>query len=119
MDIKYFRKEYDSDKFEFVLKEVKLALDHWWYIQLDSSIKFAFKKFDIKFPKYVIVQESDRYTCIFIVRNDIKNKNELLKWEQHYFSLFDELNAQARANSVIDEEDYNSEKYHKYEFKVI
>lgn len=102
METKFFLKDYSLDDKKYVLNEIELNKNNWFYVQVNASIRTTFLKYGVKFPKYVIFEELHGCTIIKVFRDDIENEKELLNWAQKYIFIKDELNIQAQANS--DEE---------------
>lgn len=112
---KYFRRAYDKDKMEFILTEIPLNRDNWYYAQIDATIRTSFLKFQCSLPKYVIIEEYDHHTIITIIRDTIKEK-DILKWYDKSLFIKCDLEIQAKCNSTNIEDDIN---WIKYEFKII
>ena len=51
--IEYYRKNHDTG----ILEHIPIDKDYIWWSQLDASIRFAFMKYDIELPKYVMVED--------------------------------------------------------------
>jgi hypothetical protein len=111
---KYYLEKYDGN--DFVLELQNLINENWWYAQLDSSIRFAFAKYNFPLPETVIVEKLSHYVIINIVRPNIYNIKDASIWKRKWLFVIDELNLQAKANSTTDED---SVDYIKYEFKLI
>lgn len=110
MKTKFYFRVFSHDIKEFVLKELPLNKDNWFYVEMDASIRTAFMKYGFSLPKYVIIEELSDFTNITIVRNDITNEKELSEWFGKHIFVQDELNIQARCNSTEDIE---------YKFNII
>lgn len=113
---KYFKQFFNKETSEFDLKEIPLGRDTWWYIQVDASIRYAFSKYNIPIPKYVVVEELSHYITFKIFRENIKNQKELREWNKKWIYVFDELKHQAECNSNLEKE---NEYWVKYEFKLL
>ena len=94
--IEYFKKGPDT---KYELKNVPLDKENMWFAQLDGSIRYAFMKYAIPLPKYVIVYFYTAYTEINIIRDYVSNISEAEKWLLHRTFVLDELQLQAEANS--------------------
>lgn len=113
---KYYKKYFDENKHDFVYEEIPLNKNNWWYVQVDASIRYAFLKHHIKLPRQVVIQFCSHYTYINIFRAPLNTISQIKKWEEKYLWVLDELEKQAKCNS-IDNED--SENWVKYEFKFL
>lgn len=114
---KYYKKYFDHDKKDFVYEEIPLNKENWWYVQVDASIRFAFLKYHFKLPRQVVITFNSHYTYINIFRAPINTINQLKRWEEKYLWVLDELNQQAKFNSIDKEDD--EENYVMYEFKLL
>lgn len=112
---KYFRNIYNSEICKFELEEIPLNRDNWWYVQLDSTIRYAFLKYNLQLPKYVVLDELKHRITINIFRSPIKNTKELLQWKEKFIYLLDELKLQAESNS----DEFDDEHWIIYEFKLM
>ena len=82
------------------------ATENWIFMQIDASIRFAFGKYNLPYPKFVFVNRNYkriREMTLTIVRENTKNIKEALYWNVMKMYVKDELDRQARSNS--DEED--------------
>lgn len=114
---KYYKKYFDQEKKDFVYEEILLNKENWWYVQVDASIRFVFLKYNFKLPRQVVITFTSHYTYINIFRAPLNTVSQLKKWDEKYLWVLDELNHQAKCNS-IDKEDDN-ENYLTYEFKLL
>ena len=112
---KYFRRTYDKDKMKFILTEIPLNRDNWYYVQIDATIRTSFFKHQCPLPKYVIIEELSHYTTINIIRDTVKEK-DILAWYDKSFFIKSELDIQAKCNSNEEED---TEDWIKYEFRII
>ena len=113
---KYFWKEYNKDKMEFELIEIPFNKENWFYVQIDATIRTAFLKYNFPLPPYVIVEKLTHYMTFYIVRDKIKNKKELLKWQEKCLCIKSDLDIQAKCNSTDEEDD---EDWVHFEFKIM
>ena len=104
LQTKYYKNLYNSKLGKFELIEIPLNKDNWWYVQLDASIRFAFMKYIGLIPEIVVIEQSTHYTNIKIIRPNFNNLEEVNIWLQKRLYIVDELNNQAKCNS-IDEGD--------------
>ena len=104
LQTKYYKNLYNSKLGKFELIEIPLNKDNWWYVQLDASIRFAFIKYIGLIPEIVVIEPSTHYTNIKIIRPNFNNLEEVNIWLQKRLYIVDELNNQAKCNS-IDEGD--------------
>ena len=88
---KYFKQVFNQKTLNFDLEEIPLGRDTWWYVQVDSSIRYAFLKYNLQLPKYVVLDELKHRIIINIFRSSIKNTKELLQWKEKFIYLLDEL----------------------------
>jgi len=116
MQTKYFWKEYNKDKMEFELIEIPFNKENWFYVQIDATIRTAFLKYNFPLPPYVIVEKTTHYMTFYIVRDKIKNKKELLYWQEKCLCIKSDLDIQAKCNSTDEEDD---EDWVHFEFKLI
>ena len=70
---KYFKQVFNKKTLKFDLKEIPLGRNTWWYVQVDSSIRYVFLKHNLQIPKYVIVEDATHYITFKIYRENIKN----------------------------------------------
>ena len=113
---KYFKEKFNQSTKQFDLVEIPLGRYTWWYVQVDASIRYAFAKYKVPLPKYVIVEEVNHYITFKIFRENIKNLKELQLYNEKLIYIFDELKYQAECNSSNELED---EYWVKYEFKLL
>ena len=113
---KYFWKEYNKDKMEFELIEIPFNKENWFYVQIDATIRTTFLKDNFPLPPYVIVEKLTHYMTFYIVRDKIKNKKELLYWQEKYLCIKSDLDIQAKCNSTDEEDDEDGVHF---EFKLI
>lgn len=113
---KYFWKEYNKDKMEFELIEIPFNKENWFYVQIDATIRTAFLKYNFPLPPYVIVEKTTHYMTFYIVRDKIKDKKELLYWQEKCLCIKSDLDIQAKCNSTDEEDD---EDWVHFEFKLI
>ena len=114
---KYYRNIYNSEKRNFELEEIPLNKENWFYVQLDGSIRYAFLKYHCSLPKYVIIEDLSHEITINIFRETIKNDKELLHWKEKWLYIYDELDHQAKCNSIDNEDD--EVNYIRYVFKFL
>ena len=114
---KYYKKYFDHEKKDFVYEEVPLNKENWWYVQVDASIRCAFFKYNFKLPRQVVVSFTSHYTYINIFRAPLNTISQIKKWEEKYLFVLDELEKQAKCNSINREDD--NENYVLYEFKLL
>ena len=113
---KYFKQVFNQKTLNFDLEEIPLGRNTWWYVQVDSSIRYAFLKHNLQLPKYVVVEDVTHYITFKIYRENIKNFKELQEYNEKLKYVFYELKMQADCNSSdSDEDDY----WVKYEFKLM
>ena len=113
---KYFWKEYNKNKMEFELIEIPFNKENWFYVQIDATIRTAFLKYNFPLPPYVIVEKLTHYMTFYIVRDKIKDKKELLYWQEKCLCIKSDLDIQAKCNSTNEEDD---EDWVHFEFKLI
>lgn len=114
---KYFKQVFNQKTLKFDLEEIPLGRNTWWYVQVDSSIRYAFLKHNLQLPKYVVVEDVTHYITFKIYRENIKNINELKEYNEKLKYVLDELKFQAECNSSDEEDDPNY--WVKYEFKLM
>ena len=51
--------------------EIPLNMENWFYVQVQSTIRTAFYKYEIKMPKYVFVEENGENVKITVFRSDL------------------------------------------------
>lgn len=114
---KYFKQVFNQKTLNFDLEEIPLGRNTWWYVQVDSSIRYAFLKHNLQIPKYVVVEDVTHYITFKIYRENIKNFKELQEYNKKLNYVLDELKFQAECNSSdeYDDPDY----WVKYEFKIM
>lgn len=114
---KYFKQVFNQKTLKFDLEEIPLGRNTWWYVQVDSSIRYAFLKHNLQIPKYVIVEDVTHYITFKIYRENIKNIKELQEYNEKLNYVLDELKSQAECNSS---DEYDAPDYWvKYEFKIM
>lgn len=113
---KYFKDVFNKKTLKLELEEIPLGKDTWWYVQVDASVRYAFVKYKVPLPKYVVVEERTHYITFKIYRENIKNIKELQLYNEKYICILDELKHQADCNSSNEDED---EYWVKYEFKIL
>lgn len=113
---KYFKEEFNKNTKQFDLIEIPLRRDTWWYVQVDASIRYAFAKYKVPLPKYVIVEEVSHHITFKIFRDNIKNLKELQLYNEKWIYIFDELKYQAKCNS---NDEFEDEHWIKYEFELL
>ena len=114
---KYFKQVFNQKTLKFDLEEIPLGRNTWWYVQVDSSIRYAFFKYDLQIPKYVVVEDVTHYITFKIYRENIKNIKELQEYNEKLNYVLDELKSQAECNSS---DEYDAPNYWvKYEFKIM
>ena len=122
MDTKYYFIDFsiDSDLSEINAEEIKgfvkngEATENWIFCQIDGSIRCAFGKYNMPYPKYVLVNRNYKRTkemTLTIIRENFKDEKEAMFWNTQRFFVQAELNRQATANS--DEDGM------KYKFEII
>ena len=74
-------------------------------------------KYHFKLPRQVVVIFTSHYTYINIFRAPLNTISQLKKWEEKYLWVLDELNHQAKCNSISEEDD--EENYVTYEFRLL
>lgn len=114
---KYFKQIFNKETLKFDLQEIPLGKETWWYAQVDASIRYAFVKYQLPLPKYVVVEEVTHYITFKIFRENIKNPKELQAYNEKLMYVFDELKYQAKCNSLDEYDD--PEYWIKYEFKLM
>lgn len=114
---KYFKQIFNKDTFQYELEEIPLGRETWWYVQVDASIRYAFAKYKLPIPKYVVVEDEGHYITFKIYRENIKNPKELKSYNEKCIYVLDELKFQAECNSSDECED--SKYWIKYEFKLM
>jgi len=114
---KYFKQVFNKNTLEFELQEIPLGRETWWYVQVDSSVRYAFAKHKLPLPKYIVVEEVSHYITFKIYRENIKNIKELEAYNKKWIYVFDELKFQAECNSSDEYDD--PEYWIKYEFKLL
>lgn len=107
---------YLKDQETGIWKYIDFNKDNMWWFQLDGSIRFAFMKYNIELPKYVMIVEYSHFSYIKIVRYPIETIHSAAKWEDKYALIMDELKRQAEANSTTEED---SENWRTYKFEII
>ena len=98
-------KEINPEEIKGFVKDGK-ATENWIFVQIDGSIRYAFDKYGMPDPKYVLVDRSWKQTGemhLTIVRENFKNEKEAMFWNVNKMYVQDELNHQAWANSDPDE----------------
>ena len=110
--IEYYLKDQETG----IWKYIDFNKDNIWLFQLNGSIRFAFMKYDIELPKYVMVDEYSHFSYIKIVRHPITTVHQAAQWENKYALIMDELKRQAVANSTTEED---SENWRTYKFVII
>lgn len=114
---KYFKQVFNQKTLKFDLEEIPLGRNTWWYVQVDSSIRYAFLKHNLQIPKYVVVEDVTHYITFKIYRENIKNIKELQEYNEKLNYVLDELKSQAECNSS---DEYDAPDYWvKYEFKIM
>ena len=114
---KYFKQVFNQKTLKFDLEEIPLGRNTWWYVQVDSSIRYAFLKHNLQIPKYVVVEDVTHYITFKIYRENIKNVKELQEYNEKLNYVLDELKSQAECNSS---DEYDAPNYWvKYEFKIM
>lgn len=114
---KYFKQVFNQKTLKFDLEEIPLGRNTWWYVQVDSSIRYAFLKHNLQIPKYVVVEDVTHYITFKIYRENIKNVKELQEYNEKLNYVLDELKSQAECNSS---DEYDAPDYWvKYEFKIM
>ena len=114
---KYFKQVFNQKTLKFDLEEIPLGRNTWWYVQVDSSIRYAFLKHNLQIPKYVVVEDVTHYITFKIYRENIKNIKELQEYNEKLNYVLDELKSQAECNSSNE---YDAPDYWvKYEFKIM
>lgn len=114
---KYYLNKFNHKKLKFELVEIPLNKENWFYVQLDGSVRYVFLKYYCPLPKYIIIEDLSHEMVINIFRENIKNAKDLLWWKEHWFCILDELNQQAKCNSINNEDD--KENFIRYEFKLL
>lgn len=114
---KYFKNVFNHDKKKFELVEIPLNKDNWFFVQLDGSIRYTFLKYHCPLPKYVIIEDRSHEMTINIFRENITNIKDLLWYKEYWLCILDELNQQAKCNSIDKEDDDTN--YIRYEFKLM
>ena len=114
---KYYLNKFNHKKLKFELIDIPLNKENWFYVQLDGSIRYAFLKYHCPLPKYIIIEDLSHEIVINIFRENIKNAKDLLWWKEYWFCILDELNQQAKLNSVNKEDDDTN--YVRYVFKLL
>lgn len=114
---KYFKNVFNHNKKEFELIEIPLNKDNWFFVQLDGSVRYAFLKYHCPLPKYIIIEDLSHEMIINIYRENITNIKDLLWYKEYWFCILDELNQQAKCNSIDNEDDDTN--YVRYEFKLM
>jgi hypothetical protein len=88
--------------------------DNWFFAQMLASVRTAFMTYNMPVPKYIFIDRAYRgwnKMQIFLVRDNIKDEKEALKWANTWLFIQSDLEIQARANS--DEDNII------FEFKII
>ena len=114
---KYFKNVFNHKTLKFELVEIPLNKENWFYVQLDGSVRYAFLKYHCPLPKYIIIEDLSHEMTINIFRETIKNVKDLLWWKEYWLCILEELNHQAKLNSVDKEDD--DINYIKYKFKLL
>ena len=57
---KYFKQVFNQKTLKFDLEEIPLGRNTWWYVQVDSSIRYAFFK-----EKYVLYKRGT-FNCEYL-----------------------------------------------------
>ena len=114
---KYFKNVFNHKTLKFELVEIPLNKENWFYVQLDGSVRYAFLKYHCPLPKYIIIEDLSHEMTINIFRETIKNVKDLLWWKEYWVCILEELNHQAKLNSVDKEDD--DINYIKYKFKLL
>lgn len=106
-------KEINPEEIVEFVKDGK-ATENWIFMQIDGTIRYVFGKYNMPYPKYVLVNRNYKRTYetnLVVVRENLKNEKEAMKWNVQRMFIQDELNRQAQSNS--DDEGL------KYRFEVI
>ena len=114
---KYFKQVFNQKTLKFDLEEIPLGRNTWWYVQVDSSIRYAFLKHNLQLPKYVVVEDVTHYITFKIYRENIKNFKELQEYNKKLNYVLDELKFQAECNSSDENDD--PDYWVKYEYKIM
>jgi isocitrate dehydrogenase len=106
-------KEINPEEIVEFVKDGK-ATENWIFMQIDGTIRYVFGKYNMPYPKCVFVNRNYKRTYemdLVVVRENLKNEKEAMKWNVQRMFIQDELNRQAQSNS--DDEGL------KYKFEVI
>ena len=106
-------KEINPEEIVEFVKDGK-ATENWIFMQIDGTIRYVFGKYNMPYPKYVLMNRNYKRTYemdLVVVRENLKNEKEAMKWNVQRMFIQDELNRQAQSNS--DDEGL------KYRFEVI
>ena len=114
---KYYKQIFNKKTLQFELEEIPLGKNTWWYVQVDASIRYAFVKYKLPIPKYVVVEEVTHFITFKIFRENIKNPKELQHYNDKWICVYDELKYQAECNSSNENDD--PDYWVKYEFKLM
>lgn len=98
-------KEINPEEITEFVKDGKTT-ENWIFMQIDGSVRCAFGKYNMPYPKYCFVNRNYKRTgemWLTLVRDNFKNEKEAMFWNTQRIFVQDELNHQAWANS--DEED--------------
>lgn len=89
------------------------ATENWIFMQIDGSIKVAFGKYGMSYPKYVFINRDYKRKhemVLTIVRDNFKDEKEAMFWNTQRIFVQEELNHQAWANSDEEGLTYNFTK---------
>lgn len=107
-ETKFFFISYDTDIVEIPINKIGEKLeedqqfDNWFFAQMYASIRCAFMTYGLRVPKYAYIDRSYRHSGrmqIVLVRDDVKDEEEALRWMKNWYFVQDELKRQAYANS--------------------
>ncbi len=106
-------KEINPEEIVEFVKDGK-STENWNFMQIDGTIRYVFRKYNMPYPQCVFVNRNYKRTYemdLVVVRENLKNEKEAMKWNVQRMFIQDELNRQAQSNS--DDEGL------KYKFEVI
>ena len=114
----YYRRTYNTEKKTFENVEIPLNQHNMEIVEIDTIVFTAFTKYGCRLPKYAIVCEIPHFVDVYLFRENIDNKEDMLEWFEKEIYVKDELDRQAQANSSAlgDEMDEN---WIQYKFKII
>ena len=97
-------KDINPEEIKEFVKDGK-ATENWIFMQIDGTIKCAFGRYGMPYPKYVFVNRDYKDTgemTLTIVRDNVNNLEDALFWNTQKIFVQEELNRQAKFNSDED-----------------